>query len=1030
MKRMLIRQVLLVFSLIMVSMSVWGQSATIKEESRTFDTYPFSDPNPIPILTSNTKIYPYHKFEGYSHDARPQTWKVVTLENDYIKVFVLPEVGGKVWGAIDKTNGEEFIYRNEVMKFRNISMRGPWTSGGIEFNFGIIGHHPSTATPVDYTTRTLEDGSVSCVVGNIDLPSHTQWRVDITLPPDKAYFETKVLWYNPSSQTQSYYNWMTAAAFAKNDLEFYTPGDVYLKHSGEAKNWPLDKEGHNLAKYAENNFGPSKSYHVVGEYNDFFGGYFHDDHYGFGHWAHYEEMPGQKLWLWALSRSGGIWEDLLTDSDGQYIEFQAGRLFDQYSPGEHRNPITQAPFPSHAYDTWREIWFPVKEIGGITEVSPHAVLHLIPQDDQLTIGIQALGVAEGTLKVWDEEKVVFQRDLAMQPAQVKQFSIPMPSGSYQIRVPEMDLKYTSDPADLQLRRPFEYPQELPTDSPGMLFHQGLEAVEYREFEKAHKAFTACLQKDPAHIPARVALADLHYGSGQLDEALKEAHFALSIDTYHAQANYVAGNIYRAQGDHVNALESLGWAARSPEFSTAAYTQMAEISLGKQRIEDAMLFAMKALHFNASNVRALQVKALAQGLAGNDPQMSNSLDQVLKIDPLNHFALWEKHQTLKSVLFNELPAQSYMELAVDYYNWGLVDKARQLFQKADNTVSEIWMAYLDKDANKLETLTSNSVDFVFPFRRETLPVLEWANEQNNHWSYKYYLGLNYWGRNRVTEAAALFKACAQEPQQAIFYITRAHLLHKIEGTSAETDLQMALKLDPQQWRFHDALIDHYGNQGQYQQQLKLAAKAHKKWPQSYNLGLSHARSLLKNQKYPEAIKVLDRLQVLPFEGASASRRVYEQAHLNQAMALMKKQKYQQALDLLVKAAEWPENLGVGKPFDPDLRKVQYLKARCEKALGKQEMAQQTAQSLMDFTGKHFQNGRINNILGIQMMKSLDLDQQARTLMESTNGSQNSIRWKVIKAFYEGDDPTLNSLLQGIEGQPLYEEYQMVKNILAI
>ena len=255
-------------------------------------------------------------------------------------------------------------------------MRGPWTSGGIEFNFGIIGHHPSTATPVDYLIKQNDDGSVSCIVGNIDLPSRTHWRVNITLPADKSYFITNSLWYNPTPYTQSYYNWMTAAAFATDDLEFFTPGDQYLRHSGEALPWPLDQEGRNLARYSQNNFGGSKSYHVVGEYNDFFGGYFHNDQYGFGHWSTYEEMPGQKLWIWALSRSGGIWEDLLTDKDGQYIEFQAGRLFDQYSPGNHLNPITQVPFGSYYVDTWSEIWFPFNKIGGLTEVSPKAAMHI------------------------------------------------------------------------------------------------------------------------------------------------------------------------------------------------------------------------------------------------------------------------------------------------------------------------------------------------------------------------------------------------------------------------------------------------------------------------------------------------------------------------------------------------------------------------------------------------------------------------------------------------------------------------------
>ena len=220
-----------------VLLAIWpspiaAQTARISEEVRTLSTYPFSEPNPIPILTRDERLYPYHSFEGYSATAEPREWNVVRLENDYIEVFVLPEVGGKVWGAIVKQNGHEFIYRNEVMKFRNIALRGPWTSGGIEFNFGVIGHTPATATPVDYVLQENSDGSVSCWVGSMDLPSRTHWRVEIRLPPDRAWFETNVLWYNPTPLEQPYYNWMTAAAFARDDLEMSIPGNAYLKHSG------------------------------------------------------------------------------------------------------------------------------------------------------------------------------------------------------------------------------------------------------------------------------------------------------------------------------------------------------------------------------------------------------------------------------------------------------------------------------------------------------------------------------------------------------------------------------------------------------------------------------------------------------------------------------------------------------------------------------------------------------------------------------------------------------------------------------
>ena len=363
------------------SSTLLAQENKITERTVDYPAYYFGDPNPLPSFVFNPKIYPYHKFQSYDFEKANKNFKIVTLENEWIEVQVFPEVGGKVWGAIDKSNGNEFIYKNEVAKFRNIAMRGPWTSGGIEFNFGVIGHHPGTGTPADYRIEELPDGSVRCTVGGIDLPSRTQWRVKIILPKDQSAFTTKAVWYNPSETEQAYYNWMTAAAAAQQDLVFYTPGDQYLTHGGMAKAWPIDPLNRNLSHYNQNNFGPSKSYHVIGEYNDFFGGYYENSDTGFGHWGRYDEIPGQKLWLWNLSRAGGIWEDLLTDTDGQYVEYQAGRLYVQYFPGEE-NPISQATFEPHLTDQWTEVWFPVKEIGGIKEASRWGAMNVEEKENR------------------------------------------------------------------------------------------------------------------------------------------------------------------------------------------------------------------------------------------------------------------------------------------------------------------------------------------------------------------------------------------------------------------------------------------------------------------------------------------------------------------------------------------------------------------------------------------------------------------------------------------------------------------------
>ena len=205
-----VRQII-VLGVILCSVQNAFSQATITETNEKFKTYPYSDPDPVAKIT---KFYPYYRFDGFTNEPTEQEWKIVTLENEYVKVFVAPEMGGKVLGAIEKSTGEEFIYFNKVVKFRDIAMRGAWTSGGIEFNFGSIGHAPTTASPVNYILRNNKDGSVSCIIGAPEITSRTEWRVEIRLPANASYFETNAIWYNPSELKTSLYNWMTASVDA------------------------------------------------------------------------------------------------------------------------------------------------------------------------------------------------------------------------------------------------------------------------------------------------------------------------------------------------------------------------------------------------------------------------------------------------------------------------------------------------------------------------------------------------------------------------------------------------------------------------------------------------------------------------------------------------------------------------------------------------------------------------------------------------------------------------------------------------
>lgn len=955
---------------------------SIKEEIVSLPTYDFGKGNPVPVLAENPKIYPYFKFEEYEHSPKSKNWKVVTLENEYIKVMILPEIGGKVWGAIEKSTGEEFLYKNEVIKFRNIAMRGPWTSGGIEFNFGIIGHHPATATAVDYLTRTNTDGSVSCIVGNLDLPSNTRWTVEIRLEKDKAYFETNASWYNASPLTESYYNWMTAAAVATNDLEFFIPGNAYVEHNGDAHPWPIDEEGRNLAMYKNNNFGPAKSYHVVGEYNDFFGGYYHDRNFGFGQWSPYEEMPGQKLWLWALSRSGGIWEDLLTDTDGQYIEFQAGRLFDQYSAGA-TNPISQVGFDPYMMDRWSEIWFPIKEIGGMEDASKHGILNVETENGEVIIGINALQKIDSKLRVV-VNGITSVEKIGMQPMEVFKTNLPAKvTDTIEVFIDGTELSYSNNPEANIIKRPFYPDKNLKVSKSEQLLFEGTEALEFREFELAHQKLSELVALDPSHQAGLIKLAELEFRRTNYNIALKLANSVLQMDTYHSGANYIAGITYRAQNEHINALESLGWAARDIKYRSVAYSQMAEVYLLDKKNIRAKTYANKALDFNTYNINAREVLLSVQRLIGNKDGFENEMSAITSIDPLNHFVENQNNLLLgdqaldihtSENITNEFKAETLLALALRNLEMGFKEEALATLGANSDTKIKIWKAYLNRDlvpekaAQLLNEITSANVTFVFPYRRETIPVLEWATTQNSNWKLKYYLAQNYIAVGSKEKGISILRDLGTTPTSDIFYRFRAKFIKDDSFENKSKDYQKALALNPKDWKVWEESIQFYLNIEKYDLAYNLSKKAYRNFKNNYNIGLAHAKSLLNTKRFDDVLNVLKSVQVLPYEHASESRKIYTRAHMAVALKLMNKRNFEKAITILNKSKEWPENIGVGKPYQPDERAQDYMLAIAYSNIDNTKKSEELLKAVTNYTNEHYEMSSLNNLYGLLAVKS--------------------------------------------------------------
>jgi tetratricopeptide (TPR) repeat protein len=987
----------LLFILAVILAAASGQQATVKEKRVTFKTYPFSDPDPTPLIGP---IYPYFRFHGYSLEGRPQDWKMVRLENPYVKVLVAPEIGGKVWGAVEKSANKEFIYWNPVVKFREIAMRGPWTSGGIELNFGTIGHAPTTATPVDYVIQENEDGSVSCVVGAIDLPSRTVWRVNVRLPKDAAYLETECFWYNPTSLHDSLYNWLTSAQDVGEDLKYYYPGTHYIGHGGDAHPWPVVENGRDASYYRNNNFGGSKSYHILGEYNEYFGGYYEKSGFGFGHWAHYDEKPGMKLWVWSLARDGEIWEDLLTDPPKkQYTEPQTGLLYNQAGSDSGLTPFKHIYFAPQSVMRWREIWFPVKDIGGLVAASPHAALNVESAKGTVKVGLCPLQPIDDDLVISLAGETIFSKRLTLKPMEtfIRTVEVGEKKGEVAVALGREKLRWASRDREMNtLGRPVVAPKDFNWTSAEGLYVAGEELAKQRSYGEALVKFLACLEKEPGHVRALTRVAEIQFRRTEYLKALDCARKALAIDAYDAGANFVYGTINRQLGNFADAKDGFGWAARSMEFRSAACEQLAELNIIEKKLERAAEYARRSLDYNAYNLNARELQAILLRLGKDEKAAGAALDDILRIDPLSHFVRFERclldssdarRKAFTSLIRGELPHETYLELAMLYFNLGLMEESAEILDLAPpHPLADYWLAYLwrEKDGTKsrqyLQEAEAASPHLVFPHRREDIPVLRWAAAKAAGWKTPYYLGLVLWNTGMIEEAKGLFKGLADAPDWAPFYLTRARLLGS-EGARERTlaDIQKAVSLDKENWRAWRAQTEFYQKCGDYERALQSAQAIYKKQPEKPALAMDYAKALLRGGKHEDCLKVLERTNVLPYEGAWEGRDLYRQAHLLAAALSFKDKKYKAAFASAEKAKLWPEHLGVGKPCDVDERLENFILAAAAEKMGDRIKAEKLYASVCADTHKFRSSWDSVHLLGALALKKAGREEDAARLL---------------------------------------------------
>lgn len=919
--RQFLKNVTVPFICILCIFSLKAQNASqIKEIEEEFVAYPFSDPDPVPVFGN---AYPYFRFDGFTAQPVKAKYKVVILENDYLRIKIQPEIGGKIWSVVDKTSGNEMYYDNKVVKFRDISLRGAWTSGGIEFNYGVIGHAPSSAFPVDYLTRQKPDGSASCYISVFDLITRTRWIVEINLPKDKGWFTTTSFWHNGNAASQPYYNWVDVGITASKDLELIFPGKHVVGHGSELMSWPMDVErGKNLSRWAENDFGPDKSYHVTGVAYPYFGVYWADKKFGIMHYAERDEKVGKKFFTWALSDQGNIWEELLTDTNGQFVEVQSGRLFNQNSTGSSYGPYKQFYFTPYGTDTWTEYWFPFKETGGVANASLYGVINIAEKAGALDVSLSPLQQINDTLKLYDAGgQVLSLQPVRLSIAKTFQASLHVPAGKSAYRMTLCNREVWSK-EDRTMDRPNTGVDKFDYESAYGKYLLGRDFSGMRLYDQAERQIRGSLALDPNLIPSLVEMSRLHYRHLNYDSAYVCARKALSFDTYDPYANFEYGRSAMQLGRTVDALDGFEIAALTTPMRSAAYTEISKIYFIAKDYDRSAEYAQKSLINNSLNIEGLQMLYLCYRLKPDLGKPDEIAAKILALDPFNQMVSFETAspdmRRFSEKIHCEMPVQSFLELAVWYHSLGMTAESRTLLKAApDNAEAKYWLAYLYRDSPEeaalLRDADAQSPNYVFPFRNESSTVFEWAMSKSADWKPAYYMALLQRWTNNTAEAFALLEKLGERPDFAPFYALRARMTVN-NDSDKERDMKKAVALAPTEWRYTHQLTGYYNGKREYAKALQTIKPFFATRRDHSPTASLYVRTLTYNRQYVEAEKILNTMHLLPFEGEKVGRVMYREIKMMLATQALAKGNLKIAGQKVADTFLWPRQLGVGKPYE--------------------------------------------------------------------------------------------------------------------
>lgn len=933
-----------------VAVKAWRQSVTMP-------TYEPAAPDRNPMFLekrvyqgSTGRVYPLPFYDRIAEKPVERAWQAIHLENAYVRLMILPELGGRIHVGYDKTIGYDFFYRQNVIKPALVGLAGPWCSGGVEFNWPQH-HRPATCMPVEVEIERSPDGSVTVWCSDHDPMVRMKGMHGVRLRPDSSAVELVARLHNRTEDAQTFLWWANVATRVHDQYQSFFPPEVsyVADHAKRAMStfprcagtyYGVDygsRRGTHADGVAKNdlswyrNIPVPTSYMILGTQQDFFGGYDHAAGGGVVHVADHHVSPGKKQWTWGNHPFGHAWDRNLTDGDGPYIELMAGVFTDNQPdfswllPGETK--------------TFVQRWWPLQKIGIAHLADEHAALHLSVTRGQIRVGVAAAQPIPGArIELRRGEALVqaWTADLAPGAPLVAEVALPARTRAHelslQLRGDGVSLRYRIAKPDTRRAVPAaatEPPAPAEIGGNDELYVTGLHLEQYRHATRSPVPYwQEALRRDPGDSRCNLALGRWHRRRGEL--ALAEPLLRRAVERQvrrnpnpaDGEALYQLGLCLRDLGRDAEAYDACAKAAWNAGWVAPAMHVLAELDCRAGAWTKALEHLDTCLRHDTDQLRARDLRAIVLRRLGRHAEAEAQLAATIALDPLDWWCRLLRGEALAC------DTQVRLDLALDHARAGLYSEAQNLLAAATPeprsgtaplvAAYRAWIADLLGDTQTMRTalaeLRAADPDYCFPARPAEESILrrclelDRANARSWH-----YLGNWLYDRRRHAEGIAAWeKAARLEPGHAVTWRNLGIGRFNVQGRprQARAAYEAALRAAPDDARLvfeRDQLWKRLGESAS--RRLAALDRRPDLIQRRDDLSVEHTNLLCQVGRYADAETLLAARRFQPWEGGEGQAlAVHKRVQLALGRQALADGDAAIALRRFVAATEAPENLG--------------------------------------------------------------------------------------------------------------------------